>query len=277
MRQPFTILFSLSWALSFLTNADEIARPIYRPLFNGKSLDGFYTWLVDSQREDPRQVFTTTAGQIRISGEGLGYLATREVFTEYDLRLEFRWGSKNWSWGNRLGKAKDSGVFLHATGPDGNSIDGDGAFMAAIECNIFQGATGDFLLIRGHKPDGSLISPQVKTRASPEKDSDGWITWDPAGQETTVETWGRINWKEKSPDWKDIENFRGTSDREAHYGTWNTLECLVRSDSITIRLNDETINRITPIYPKAGKILLQCEESEIFFRHVEIRELSSPD
>lgn len=275
--RTFRFLFSLLWLLSSPIDADEPGPLKYRPLFNGENLEGFYSWLVDTQLEDPRQVFTVTAGQIRISGDGLGYLATREAFTEYDLRLEFRWGDKNWSRGNRLGKAKDSGVFLHATGQDGNSVDGDGAFMAAIECNLFQGATGDFLLIRGRHPDGSLIRPHVKTTVSPLKDADGWLTWDPEGEETTVETWGRINWQKKSPNWKDIENFRGAADREAEYGDWNTLECLVRDDSITIRLNGETINRVTPIFPKQGKILLQCEGSEIFFRRVEIRELISSD
>ena len=42
-----------AWA-SFAA-ADEL--PQYRPLFNGKDLTGFYTWLVDTKREDPRRVF----------------------------------------------------------------------------------------------------------------------------------------------------------------------------------------------------------------------------
>ena len=37
-------------------------------LFNGRDLDGFYTWLLDTKREDPRQVFTVTNGIIHISG-----------------------------------------------------------------------------------------------------------------------------------------------------------------------------------------------------------------
>jgi len=117
-------------------------------LFNGKDLTGFYTWLVDTKREDPRRVFTVTNGMIRISGDGLGYLSTEREYKNYRLIVEFKWGQKNWRWGDRIGKARDSGIFLHSVGPDGNSHDGQGAFKAAIECQIMQGAVGDLLLIR---------------------------------------------------------------------------------------------------------------------------------
>ena len=84
-------------------------------LFNGKDLAGFYTWLVDTKREDPRHVFTVTNGMIRISGEGLGYLSTAREYQNYHLIAEFKWGERNWSWGDRLEKACDSGIFLPVT------------------------------------------------------------------------------------------------------------------------------------------------------------------
>ena len=39
-------------------------------LFNGKNLDGLYTWLNDTRYEDPRKVFTVEDGMIHISGDG---------------------------------------------------------------------------------------------------------------------------------------------------------------------------------------------------------------
>lgn len=106
-------------------------------LFNGTNLNGFHTWLSDTRLADPRQVFTVTNGMIRISGDGLGYLATEQAYQDFRLVVEFKWGQRNRAWGDRIGKARDSGIFLHAVGPDGNSHDGKGAFMAAIECNLF--------------------------------------------------------------------------------------------------------------------------------------------
>src|SRR6185369_4727980 len=127
------------------------------------------------------RVFSITNGMIRISGDGLGYLATTNEFRNYHLVVEFKWGTQNTHWGGRVGKARDSGVFLHATGPHGNSHDGQGAFMAAIECNIFEGATGDFLLIRGTNFDGALIAPRVSFFGSERLDGDHFRWFDPSG------------------------------------------------------------------------------------------------
>ena len=158
-------------------------------LFNGTNLAGFYTWLVDAKRDDPRHVFSVTNGMIRISGEGLGYLSTEPEYENYRLIAEFKWGKKNWDWGERIGKARDSGIFLHGIGPDGNSYDGKGAFKAAIECNLFQGATGDLVLIRGTNAEGSLLAPRLTAEVAVGRDADGWFTWKKNGQLQTIERW----------------------------------------------------------------------------------------
>ncbi len=55
-------------------------------LFNGKDLDGWYTWLRDSHRADPKRVFAVTdSGEIRISGEEWGGLTTRNSYRNYHL------------------------------------------------------------------------------------------------------------------------------------------------------------------------------------------------
>ncbi|MBM3841460.1 MAG: DUF1080 domain-containing protein [Verrucomicrobia bacterium] len=244
------------------------------PLFNGANLDGLYTWLVDAKHSDPRRVFSVTNGLIRISGDGLGYLATKQEYRDYRLVVEFKWGEKNWPWGDRVGKARDSGIFLHATGPDGNSQDGKGAFMAAIECNVFQGATGDFLLIRGRAPEGTLISPTITAEVAPQHDADGWFTWQEGGRRQTIQTWGRLNWFGKDPQWKDALDFRGTRDVESPRGEWTRVECICRGDRITIRVNGAIVNEAFDVYPRFGRILLQCEGSEIFFRRFELHPLT---
>ena len=187
--------FSQAWLLFVLL----CLRSVAGELFNGRDLNGWSAFLVDARTNDPRGVFSVTNGMIRISGDGLGYLATLSRFTNYEVTVEYRWGSRSYAWGDRIGKARDSGLFLHATGPDGNSDDGGGAFMAAIECNIFQGAVGDFLLIRGKDEQGRLIAPRVTATVEPERDRDGWFTWSELGRPQTIERWGRINWRGKDP------------------------------------------------------------------------------
>jgi hypothetical protein len=242
-------------------------------LFNGTNLDGFRSWLVDTKREDPRRVFTVSEGMIHITGDGLGYLRTEKEYVDYHLTAEFKWGERNWKWGDRLGRARDSGIFLHATGPDGNSHDGGGAFMAAIECNLFQGATGDFLLIRGHGADGALIAPRLTATVADGRDADGWFTWKSGGRAQSIERMGRINWSGKSAEWRDVTDFRGANDVEKKAGEWNTVECVCAGTRITIKVNGSVVNEASEVWPRSGHILLQCEGSEIWFRKLELKPL----
>lgn len=261
------ILASGAWGGGRSGAAERAGEPV--PLFNGRDLSGWRTWLVDTRHEDPRQVFTVTNGCLRISGDGLGYVGTEREFADYRLEVEFRWGTINTAWGDRIGKARDSGIFVHATGPDGNSEDGKGAFMAAIECNVFEGAVGDLLLIRGKAADGTLIAPRVRAEVAPERDAEGWYTWQPGGREQEVRRWGRINGATKAADWKDVLGFRGPRDVERPTGAWNrvTLEC--RGDRLKVWVNGVLVNEARGLEPSRGRILLQCEGSEIHFRRVE--------
>lgn len=235
-------------------------------LFNGANLDAFYTWLVDSKYEDPRRVFSVTNGVLRISGDGLGYLATRAEYSNYVLRAEFKWGTHNSHWGDRIGRARDSGIFLHSVGADGSSVDGYGAFRAAIECQIFQGATGDILLIRG-----TNVWPSLRAEVAPARDADGWPFWEHGGTRTNLVRWGRLNWFGKSRAWEDKLDFRGPNDVERPYGEWNTIECRSDNGRLQIRLNGVLVNEATGVQPRRGRILLQCEGSEIFFRKLELQ------
>ncbi len=62
-------------------------------LFNGKNLDGWYTFIKDRGRNnDPEKVFTVQNGLIRISGEEYGCITTNDEFENYELLVKFKWG-----------------------------------------------------------------------------------------------------------------------------------------------------------------------------------------
>jgi len=260
----------------FIAGGAESISPGTVQLFNGTNLAGWYSWLVDTKRDDPRRVFAVTNGLLRISGDGLGYLATTQEYSDYRLSVEFKWGATHWPWADRIGKASDSGLFLHSVGPDGNSHDGRGAFRAAIECQIMQGATGDLLLIRGTNTDGSLIAPRVSVAVQPGRDAEGWpfVAFTDSRETLDIERWGRVNWLNKSRQWKDEFDFRGPRDVERPRGQWNELICICERDHILVQLNGVTVNEARGVFPRRGKILLQCEGSEVFFRRVTLEPMT---
>ncbi|MCU1292694.1 MAG: hypothetical protein JWP08_1544, partial [Bryobacterales bacterium] len=86
-------------------------------LFNGKNLDGWYTWLQEDKYQDPKRVFRVQEGTIKVSGEEWGGLTSKDSYRDYHLTLEWKWGGPNL--GKRAGHARDSGILVHGTGEDG--------------------------------------------------------------------------------------------------------------------------------------------------------------
>jgi hypothetical protein len=271
IAKSVTTFTALAILVSF-AKAEEAVRPA-RPiaLFNGRDLAGWSHWLVDAKGNDPRGVFSVKDGEIHISGDGLGYLKTKERYRDYRLIVEFRWGERNH--GERKEKARDSGIFMHAVGPDGNSYDGRGAYMAAIECQVMQGAVGDLLLIKGRDKEGRDVPVKLSARVAEKRDADGWPFRSPEGRPTTMTRTGRLNWLTKDRAWTDALDFRGRRDVESPRDEWTRIECIARGNRITVKVNDRLVNEAHDVFPAAGHILLQCEGSEVYFRKVELRPL----
>lgn len=72
-------------------------------LINGKDLSPFYSYTTNfGVDNDPDHVFTVQDGLVRISGQHMGYLATRETYSNYRLVAEFKWGEKPGSRGSSM-------------------------------------------------------------------------------------------------------------------------------------------------------------------------------
>jgi len=258
---------------SSLVSSDEAAiRPEQTiRLFDGKSLAPFYTWLVDTHREDPLRVFTVVdqvdgAPAIRISGERWGGLVTRETYRDYRLVVEFRWGLA--TWGDRKDAARDSGVLVHGQGPDGNTAaDGNGAWMRSVEAQVIEGGVGDFILVAGFDGGGQRLTPRLTARAG--KDRDGEPVFDPKGEAREFEG-GRINWFGRDPDWADRLGFRGGQDVESPLGGWTRLEVIADGDRVINIVNGTVVNEGTRSSLTAGRIIIQSEGAEIYFRRIDL-------
>ena len=228
-------------------------------LFNGENLDGWYTFLKGKGRDhDPNKVFTINDGLLTISGEEFGCITTNNEYENYKLIVEFKWG--NVTFDPRIDKARDSGILMHSIGEDGGS---SGIWMKSIECQIIEGGTGDVIVVGDGTPSFSVTSPVAH-----EKQNGSYI-YKPEGELVTIYS-GRINWFDRDPNWQDVKGFRGVNDIEKPVGEWNKVECIVKGGEILIYLNDILVNHVVDCQPQKGRIQIQSEGAEIFFRKIEL-------
>ncbi len=245
-------------------NSGNIVRSKTINLFNGKNLDGWYTFLQHSGRDnDPKKVFTVHDGLIHISGEEWGCITTNEEYGNYKLVVEFKWGDKTYA--PRVDNARDNGILLHSMGKDGGK---DGTWMHSIECQIIEGGTGDFIVVGDGSPQFALTSPVATQKQN------GTYIFQPGGSLATING-GRINWFARDANWKDVKGFRGKNDIEKPVGEWNQIECIVEGDKISIILNGTLVNQALNVKPSKGRIQIQSEGAEIFFRRVELTPLNT--
>jgi hypothetical protein len=233
-------------------------------LFNGKDFSGLYTWLKKTQRQDPNHVFGVKDGMIHVSGTDAGYIATDRPYQDYRVSVEYKWG-KN-TFGSKY--VRNSGLLLHAVGPDGGA---GGVWMSCIECQLAQGCVGDFIPIRGKDAQGKVIpvSFTAETVLGPDKRP----RWKKGGEVKTF-TKGQLWWSLHEPGFKELIDTRGKEDVESPLGEWTRVECICAGKRITVKINGVTVNECYDVYPSAGKILLQSEGFEMYFRKFELHPLS---
>ncbi|MCS7025878.1 MAG: DUF1080 domain-containing protein [Bryobacteraceae bacterium] len=229
------------------------------PLFNGRNLDGWYTWLRDFGYQDPERVFRVENNMLRITGTHWGGLATRQAYRDYHLIVEWKWGGP--THGERKDRARDSGILVHAVGEDGAYRN---TWLESIESQIIEGGSGDFILVGGKN--------QPRMTANVRMSPNGEAYWDKNGMPLTKDR-GRFNWWGRDPDWKDVINFRGKQDIEKPLGQWNRQEVICDGARITNILNGVVMAEGYDLSHQEGKIQLQSEGAEIWFRKVELHPL----
>lgn len=229
-------------------------------LFNGKDYTGLTRWLKGTGHEDPKKVFRVTDGMLHFTGEVNGYVATEKAYKNYRLVTEFKWGEKIYGSPKYV---RNSGILLHGTGPHGGRR---GVWMASIECQLAQGCEGDFICI------GSKDIPVTLT-ADIEVGPDKKPRWKKGGKPTKY--YRQFWWSKHQPFFKELIDTRGKDDVASPLGEWTKVEVIARGSRITIKINDETVNECYDASPSEGKILLQSEGYEIFFRKFELHPLKS--
>lgn len=247
----------------------------WRPLFNGKSLEGWETYLAVPRAKipgldlktnakgayveplgvgnDPTGVYSIVeedgAPAIRISGEIFGALTSLEEFENYHLRLETKWGKKKWP--PREKRPRDSGLLYHCIGPQGGH---NGVWMKSFECQIQENDTGDFWPVAG------VIVDVEAERFLPKEP----LAYQPGGE------------VRRGVSQRVVRNPRS----EKPSGEWNTVEIYVHGQTAVHRCDGKTNMVLTNLRHKvgdreepltSGKIQIQSEGAEVFYRNIEIR------
>jgi hypothetical protein len=234
-------------------------------LFDGKTLGDCYTWLKDTQRDDPRKVFTVADGMLHFSGDGLGALVTNKRYRDYHLVLEYKFGDRTWH--ARADNARDSGLLVHSNGKEGAY---DGTWMPAIEVQIIEGGVGDFVPVPGSGLDGKPVP--IGYTCNVGRDRDNEVIWKPDGLREVFKPGNlkRVNWFGRDPDWKDEKGFRGPQDKDSPHGEWTRLDVICDGGHITTYVNGAKVNEAFDVWPQEGRLQLQTELAEIDFRRWEL-------
>ncbi len=236
----------------------------HKPEYNGnipKDASGVSIPPIGHNKDDTHvfSVLNEPGGPVlRISGEIYGCLFTRQSYKNYHLKLQVKWGGQKYI--PRKNKLRDSGILYHSTGEAG--VDYWHSWMLSQEFQIMEGHMGDFwcmansaIDIRSYPSEGvmSCVADEKQPFNTFKSGGDAYCMRaanyeSPAGELTTLE----------------LICFEGKS---LHIVNGNVVMVLKDSRYIT------SDGRSVPL--TSGKIQLQSEAAEVFYRDIRIKKLST--
>lgn len=255
-----------------ITGAVQAAE--WQPLFNGRDLTGWETWISfqpetneygkpTTQKplglnQDPKKVFSVVDGTLRVSGEEWGGVSTLAEFEKFHLRFEMKWGEKKWH--PRLDAKRDSGILYYAVGPHGAESQ---HWLRSHEFQIQEGDCGDY-----HSLDKVTVDANVG--------------------DANEGDWKFYRYDPKLPLKKDIAARiwkYGTHEGinyEKPNGEWNLMEVIADGQTIIHKVNGHEVLRVfnsqqtvdgKKVPLTKGRIQIQSEGAEVFYRNIEIKSL----
>ena len=280
MRYP-----KLTLGLALLTCA-ALHADDWKPLWNGTDFSGWERWLaklhasvtvpgepkdekgnytqVLGPEHDPLNVFTVVnvdgKPAIHISGQIFGGITTKDEFSNYHLRLQFKWGTQKWPPRDKSETPRDSGLLYHVH----SAMNFNGkTWPRSPEFQIQERDVGDLYAI------GCQMTVLAR-RPDPAK---RLFIYDSKGTPTDfIEQLPIGNRCIKEPD------------NEKPSGEWNTLDLVCLGDESIHIVNGKVVMRLTkaarldgptPAPLTKGRILLQSEGAEVFYREIELRPITA--
>ncbi|AUP81682.1 DUF1080 domain-containing protein [Flavivirga eckloniae] len=214
---------------------------------------------------DPKNVFSVIQENgediLYITGEIYGGLTTKNEYSNYHFKTQFKWGEKKWE--PRLKDKRDSGILYHAKGPHGAFWN---VWMACLEFQVQEGDCGDFIAlgdVYGDVPADRKLNANGKP----------YFVYNPKGKLTP------LKWA------KGFESGQASKSElhENPNGEWNTLEIYCLGDESIHLVNGKVVNRVKnarydiggkTIPVTRGKIQIQSEAAEVYYKNIQIKPIS---
>jgi Domain of Unknown Function (DUF1080) len=237
-------------------------------LLNGRDLSGWYTMLQKAGKgaAEKRHMVTIEEDMLHILGNEdgqepaeAGYLATNQEFENVHIRVEFKWGVKRFA--PRTFTKRDNGLLYALVGEDK-------VWPTCIECQIEEGDVGDYFMVRTRGIQDTHSNGLFGEGLSPH----GWSR--PAAQRPMDPAKSNIGDSRKIKD-GNFEILDG----------WNTVEVVWQGNRSAHIVNGRTVNAAynleqpDPDNPGSfipltrGKIAIEIEFAEIWFRNIEVKSL----
>jgi len=228
-------------------------------LFNGKNLDGWNAKLKNGDAELARKVFTVEDGMVHVFGKDFpdkyeldtgknnthGMIYTTNQYSRFIFRFEYKWGKKK---ANNFKQFQyDAGCYYHVTN--------DKIWPVGIEFQV------RFDHLKNENHTGDFWSPP-NTKLQ-------WYSGD--GKTFQLPAAGG----QPQPIKKGEHRALATAPFHGLDGEWNQVELIAMGHEYAIhKLNGVVVNLATDLNPGAGLIGLQSETGEIYYRNIEIKEIS---
>jgi hypothetical protein len=204
------------------------AQKNMQPLFNGKNIDGWHSFLPSQgKNKDPEKVFAVENGLLHISGKEFGYLCTEKEYSNFHLVVECKWGTKKYPPRDADTTKRDNGILYFV------QLTKDTVWPKSIECQIQETDIGDFWMV----DSTTIVVDGVRTIP------------------------------------KDFASSKKKIDAEKPRGEWNRIEVIAQKGKLTHIVNGKIVNEATDPSVTKGKIIIQSEGAEIYYRKIEIEEL----
>lgn len=193
---------------------------------------------------------------LHIDGDIYGCLFTKQEFGNYDLKLKVKWGKNKYS--PRVNEPKDSGVLYHSQGECG--VEYWRTWMLSQEFQVTEGGMGDYWSQATSRSDIKA----VKRGNEYFFDKNGTLTAFGSGTGNGGFCHAGID-AENKDGWNDLELI-----------TWHDEAIRIVNGKVVMALSNSSyvLNGQTKPLVK-GKIQIQSEAAEVFYKDIKIRRINS--